>query len=63
MSVACACRKETQASSAPGRGDASATSRSISAAPLSERGSLTFVLVKQHDGWLIALAQTTPIAD
>jgi uncharacterized protein (TIGR02246 family) len=30
-------------------------------APLSERGSLTFVLVKEEGNWLIALAQTTPI--
>jgi len=30
-------------------------------APLSERGSLTFVLVKEESNWLIALAQTTPI--
>ena len=32
MSDACACRKERQVSSAPGRGDASATSRSINTA-------------------------------
>lgn len=32
-------------------------------APLSKRGSQTFVLVKQQDGWRIALAQTTPIAE
>jgi uncharacterized protein (TIGR02246 family) len=31
-------------------------------APLSERGSLTFVLVKQQGTRLIALSQTTPIA-
>jgi uncharacterized protein (TIGR02246 family) len=31
-------------------------------APLSERGSQTFVLVRERDNWLIALAQTTPIA-
>jgi uncharacterized protein (TIGR02246 family) len=30
-------------------------------APLSERGSLTFVLVKEQGSWLIALTQTTPI--
>jgi uncharacterized protein (TIGR02246 family) len=30
--------------------------------PLAERGSLTFVLVKQEGRWSIALAQTTPIA-
>jgi uncharacterized protein (TIGR02246 family) len=32
-------------------------------APLSERGSQTFVLVKQQERWLVALAQTTPIAE
>jgi uncharacterized protein (TIGR02246 family) len=31
-------------------------------APLVERGSMTFVLVKERGSWLIALAQTTPIA-
>jgi uncharacterized protein (TIGR02246 family) len=31
-------------------------------APLSERGSQTFVLVRERGDWLIALAQTTPIA-
>jgi uncharacterized protein (TIGR02246 family) len=31
-------------------------------APLSERGSQTFVLVRDRGNWLIALAQTTPIA-
>ena len=31
-------------------------------APLSERGSSTFVLVKEQSSWLIALVQTTPIA-
>jgi uncharacterized protein (TIGR02246 family) len=31
-------------------------------APLSERGSQTFVLVRERGSWLIALAQTTPIA-
>jgi uncharacterized protein (TIGR02246 family) len=31
-------------------------------APLPERGSQTFVLVRERDGWRIALAQTTPIA-
>ena len=30
--------------------------------PLSERGSQTFVLVRERGNWLIALAQTTPIA-
>jgi uncharacterized protein (TIGR02246 family) len=30
--------------------------------PLSERGSQTFVLVKEQNEWLIALAQTTPIS-
>jgi uncharacterized protein (TIGR02246 family) len=30
-------------------------------APLSEQGSMTFVLVKERHTWLIALAQTTPI--
>jgi uncharacterized protein (TIGR02246 family) len=30
-------------------------------APLSQHGSMTFVLVKERHGWLIALAQTTPI--
>jgi uncharacterized protein (TIGR02246 family) len=30
--------------------------------PLEERGSSTFVLVKEDGRWLIALAQTTPIA-
>jgi uncharacterized protein (TIGR02246 family) len=30
-------------------------------APLSEQGSLTFVLVKEQGSWLIALSQTTPI--
>jgi uncharacterized protein (TIGR02246 family) len=33
-----------------------------SGGPLSERGSQTFVLVKEQGNWLIALAQTTPIA-
>jgi uncharacterized protein (TIGR02246 family) len=33
-----------------------------SKAPLADRGSLTFVLVKEQGNWLIALAQTTPIA-
>jgi uncharacterized protein (TIGR02246 family) len=31
-------------------------------APLAQRGSTTFVLVGERDGWLIALVQTTPIA-
>jgi uncharacterized protein (TIGR02246 family) len=31
-------------------------------APLSERGSSTFVLVRERGSWLIALVQTTPIA-
>jgi uncharacterized protein (TIGR02246 family) len=31
-------------------------------AQLSERGSQTFVLVRERGNWLIALAQTTPIA-
>jgi uncharacterized protein (TIGR02246 family) len=31
-------------------------------APLSERGSQTFVLVRERGDWRIALAQTTPIA-
>jgi uncharacterized protein (TIGR02246 family) len=31
-------------------------------APLTERGSQTFVLVRERDNWLIALAQTTPMA-
>jgi uncharacterized protein (TIGR02246 family) len=31
-------------------------------AALSERGSQSFVLVKEQGTWLIALAQTTPIA-
>jgi uncharacterized protein (TIGR02246 family) len=31
-------------------------------APLVERGSLTFVLLKEDGSWRIALAQTTPIA-
>jgi uncharacterized protein (TIGR02246 family) len=31
-------------------------------APLEERASQTFVLVRERDNWLIALAQTTPIA-
>ena len=31
-------------------------------ARLSERGSSTFVLVRERGDWLIALAQTTPIA-
>jgi uncharacterized protein (TIGR02246 family) len=31
-------------------------------APLSERGSQTFVLVRVRGNWLVALAQTTPIA-
>jgi uncharacterized protein (TIGR02246 family) len=31
-------------------------------AELSERGSQTFVLVRERGNWLIALAQTTPIA-
>ena len=29
---------------------------------IAERGSMTFVLVKEQGRWLIALAQTTPIA-
>lgn len=29
--------------------------------PLRERGSLTFVLVKEQGRWLIALTQTTPV--
>jgi uncharacterized protein (TIGR02246 family) len=32
-----------------------------SAEPLQERGSLTFVVVKDDGRWLIALAQTTPV--
>jgi uncharacterized protein (TIGR02246 family) len=31
-------------------------------APLSERGSQTFVMVRERGKWLVALAQTTPIA-
>jgi uncharacterized protein (TIGR02246 family) len=31
-------------------------------APMSERGSATFVLVRERSGWLIAVVQTTPIA-
>jgi hypothetical protein len=31
-------------------------------APLSVRGSQTFVLVKERGSWLIAMTQTTPIA-
>jgi uncharacterized protein (TIGR02246 family) len=31
-------------------------------APMSERGSATFVVVRERSGWLIALVQTTPIA-
>jgi uncharacterized protein (TIGR02246 family) len=31
-------------------------------AQLAERASLTFVMVKEHGAWLIALSQTTPIA-
>jgi uncharacterized protein (TIGR02246 family) len=31
-------------------------------APVSERGSATFVLVSERGRWLIALVQTTPIA-
>ncbi len=31
-------------------------------APLSERASTTFVLVRERGNWLIALVQTTPIA-
>jgi uncharacterized protein (TIGR02246 family) len=33
-----------------------------SEAPLSGRGSQTFVLVRERGNWLVALAQTTPIA-
>ena len=29
--------------------------------PVSARGSATFVLVREHSSWLIALVQTTPI--
>jgi uncharacterized protein (TIGR02246 family) len=35
---------------------------SDSEAPMSERGSATFVLVRERNSWLIALVQTTPIA-
>jgi uncharacterized protein (TIGR02246 family) len=31
-------------------------------APLSERGSATYVLVRERNRWLIALVQTTPMA-
>ena len=31
-------------------------------APMSERGSATFVLVRERSSWLIAVVQTTPIA-
>jgi uncharacterized protein (TIGR02246 family) len=35
--------------------------REAADAPLAQRGSMTFVLVKEDGRWLIALAQTTPI--
>ena len=35
--------------------------RSERTARLSEKGSLTFALVRQQDTWLVASAQTTPI--
>jgi uncharacterized protein (TIGR02246 family) len=37
------------------------TSAKDANAPLSQQGSMTFVLVKERHNWLIALAQTTPI--